>query len=236
MKQNNPPKTISIIIPVLNEEGHIGVLLSYLKHNSNSQNIKEIIVVDGGSRDRTLAIAKEADVKILHSEKGRAKQMNYGAKHAEGDVFYFLHVDTLPPKHFDVDILNSIEENAEAGCFRMKFDSKNKILRIFAWFTRINHKICRGGDQSLFVSKPLFQETKGFNEAYKIYEDTEFISRLYNSTKFTVLPRTVVTSARKYEEKGTVKLQYHFGVIHVKKHLGAGPEELYAYYKRKIAS
>ena len=77
---------------------------------------------------------------------------------------------------------------------------------------------------------------KGFNENYRVYEDSEFIGRLYKMTHFKVLRQRVITSARKYEQRGTVKLQFHFGVIHLKNLMGAGPDNLYKYYRRKIAS
>lgn len=235
MKQSNPP-SISIVIPVLNEEAHIKGLLGYLTDKGDKKNIGEILVVDGGSTDNTVKVATDAGVTVLHTEKGRAKQMNYGARYAKGDILYFLHVDTVPPKNFDGFILDALSDGFAAGCFRLQFDSANKFLKFFAWLSRINHKVCRGGDQSLYVTKKLFERTKGFNEEYIIYEDTEFIGRLYKITDFKVLPQKVITSARKYEQKGTIKLQYHFGVIHLKNLFGAGPEQLYRYYKRKIAT
>ncbi len=233
MKNNNP--TISIIIPVLNEENHIGLLISYLEGNSAPKNIKEILVIDGGSTDSTTKILEKHEVTLLHSEKGRAKQMNLGAKKAKGDILYFLHADTLPPKNFDQHIVSALSKKDQAGCFQMRFDSDNLILRFFAGFTKYNHKICRGGDQSLFISAALFKKTKGFNEDYIVFEDNEFIGRLYKRTSFKILPFHVKTSARKYRKHGVVKLQYHFGVIHLKNYLGAGPDKLYDYYKRKIA-
>jgi len=233
MKNNNP--TISIIIPVLNEEDHIGDLISYIHNNSTSENVSEILVIDGGSLDNSALVAKSAGAIVLHSEKGRAKQMNFGANKAKGNILYFLHADTLPPKNFDQHIVNAITINNEAGCFQMKFDSDNWLLRFFAGFTKYKHKICRGGDQSLFISIELFKKTKGFNEDYIVFEDNEFIGRLYKKASFKILPFHVKTSARKYRKHGVVKLQYHFGVIHLKNYLGAGPEKLYDYYKRKIA-
>lgn len=230
MKQNK----ISIIIPVFNEAIGIGALLKYLKYNAVTESVLETIIVDGGSVDNTVEIAKSNNVVVLNSEKGRAKQMNFGAKRANGDVFYFLHADTLPPKGFDRLILDACNKGIEAGCFRMKFDSNNIILRFFGWLSRINHTSCRGGDQSLFVSKMLFNKCKGFNERYIIYEDGEFINRLYKETDFKVLPKNVITSARKYREKGWLKVQFHFGMIHLKNHLGASPEELYDYYTEKL--
>ena len=233
MKRNNP--TISIIIPALNEEDHIGQLISYICTNSTSSNISEIMVIDGGSTDNTASIAQKKIATVVNSEKGRAKQMNLGAIKAKGEILYFLHADTFPPKDFDRHIINAISSNQEAGCFQMKFDSDNWLLRFFAWFTRYNHKICRGGDQSLFISKELFHKTKGFNEDYIVFEDNEFIGRLYQKTSFKILPYHVKTSARKYRKHGVVKLQYHFGVIHLKNYLGQGPDKLYDYYQRKIA-
>lgn len=234
MKKNSPK--ISIIIPVLNEEAYIAKLLQYIQENSSAKNIKEILVVDGGCTDDTVEIASDFGAIVLPSEKGRAKQMNYGAAQAKGNVLYFLHADTFPPKNFDKYILKAVVNGDEAGCFRMQFDSKNKFLSFFSWFSRINHKICRGGDQSLFVTRRLFRKTKGFNENYIIYEDSEFIGRLYKRTNFKVLRQRVITSARKYEQRGTVKLQFHFGIIHLKNLMGAGPDNLYEYYRRKIAS
>jgi len=233
---NKDNSKISIIIPVLNEEAHIGHLVSYIRENSRAENIGEILVVDGGSVDNTVSIAKSVGAKVLPSEKGRAKQMNFGAKFARGNILYFLHADTFPPKHFDQYIIDSVSKNQAAGCFQMRFDSNNLLLRFFAWFTKYNHRICRGGDQSLFITQGLFKKTNGFNEDYMVFEDNEFIGRLYQFTNFKIVPHHVKTSARKYKKTGIVKLQYHFGVIHLKNYLGAGPEKLYDYYKRKISA
>ena len=225
---------ISIVIPVLNEEKMIGEILKHIANTSYKGNIKEVICVDGGSRDKTIFIAEQLGAKVIQSKKGRARQMNLGAKHASGGILYFLHADTFTPNNFDQLILTAIKEGHESGCFRMRFDTKNPILRFFAWFSRINHTLCRGGDQSLFIKRDLFQKTKGFNEDYMIYEDTEFIQRLYKQTRFKVLPNHVITSARKYREKGWIRVQFHFGMIHLKNYLGAGPDELYQYYAKKI--
>ena len=232
MKLNSPK--ISIIIPVLNEEMCISQVLSYLKANSSQEHIKELIVVDGGSTDNTANFALAHNAVVIHSDKGRAKQLNQGAKNAKGAILYFLHVDTLPPKNFDKTIIDAVLYGKEVGCFQMKFDSDSRFLSFFAWFTRINHKICRGGDQSLFITKKLFTKTNGFNENYIIFEDNEFIERIYKMTAFTILPKYVKTSARRYEERDKYILQYHFGVIHLKNILGAGPDKLYDYYKKNI--
>lgn len=226
--------TLSIIIPVLNEEENLKVLLPYLKNNASGP--IEIIVADGGSTDTSVAAAINYKSKIVQTEKGRAKQMNAGAKAASGTILYFLHADTLPPKSFDTLILKAIEKGHKAGCFRMRFDSKHWWLKLAGWFTRFNWKICRGGDQSLFVTKKLFEEIGGYDENYIIYEDNVLIAELYKQTSFTVLPKAVTSSARRYLDKGIWQLQYHFWRIHFMKFFGAKPDKLYQYYKTKIAA
>ena len=235
MKSNNSSDRLSIIIPVLNEEVYIPKLLSYLERNCSDQTL-EIIVVDGGSSDRTLSLAREGGAKAFESERGRASQMNFGARMAKANILYFLHADTFPPKSFEKEIIASVRNGYPAGCFRMKFDTESKFLNFFAWFTKVNHRLCRGGDQSLYITKELFNRSGGFNEDYKIYEDTEFVGRIYNQARFKVLPQTVITSARRYKRLGSVKLQYHFGVIHLKRLFGAGPKQLHEYYRRHIAT
>lgn len=225
---------ISIIIPAYNEAEGLGQLLSHLDQIIDKNLVKEIILVDGQSTDATRKIAANHDVTILKSHKGRAKQMNLGAKNAENKILYFLHADTYPPKGFDQLIIEAFAHGYEAGCFRMKFDTRNPVLRFFAHLSRINHVLCRGGDQSLFIGKKEFFRNGGFNENYFIYEDTEFIKRLYKNQKFKIVSQAVITSARKYREKGWLKVQFHFGMIHLKNYLGATPDELYRYYRRNL--
>ncbi len=235
MKQNSHRNKLSIIIPVLNEEAFVGNILRYLKSHCTNR-VEEIIVVDGGSDDKTVTIAREEGARVLRSQPGRAVQMNFGAKNAHGDILYFLHVDTYPPAHFEHAIIKAIAEGYRAGCFQMRFDNNSRFLNFFAWFTRVNHRLCRGGDQSLFINRELFDQSGGFDENFKIYEDAEFIIRVCKMGRFKILPQTVITSARKYEEVGMFRLQYHFGVIHLKHMLGAGPQQLHDYYQRYIAS
>ena len=219
---------------MLNEAAFIGKLLGHLKKQANSATELEFLVVDGGSTDATVQVALPQATKVIRSHTGRAKQMNLGAQTATGELLYFLHADTFPPKHFDKYILEALRQGYTAGCFRMRFDTNNRFLSFFAWLSRINHTLCRGGDQSLFITKEAFENTGGFNEDYMIYEDSEFIRRLYKTMKFRILPHSVITSARKYRQKGWLKVQFHFGMIHLKNYLGAGPKDLFQYYKKNI--
>lgn len=231
---------ISIIIPVLNEADNIGLLLDHISSHRTSQQILEIIVVDGGSSDDTKEIIRNHPINLpwvlLESSKGRAKQMNAGAQNSRGDILYFLHADTLPPKGFDSAIAQEVASGKTAGCFRLRFDAPHPVLIFSQWFTRFNLKSCRGGDQSLFITKESFQALGGFNELYEIYEDCEFIHRIYDRFGFVVIKKQVLTSARKYKTNGTYRLQFHFMVIHLKKWLGASPKELSDYYHKYIIS
>ena len=230
---------ISVIIPVLNEAKNIEALLAYLYQNSNEKLISEILVIDGGSTDGSQNIVSEFSVKHpkvkgLDSQKGRAKQMNFGVAQSNGSILYFLHADSFPPKNFDQSIVKAVHEGAKAGCFKMKFDSNHWWLQLAGWFTQFNWKVSRGGDQSLFVEKITFKHLKGYDEDFMIYEDNELIYRLYKQGLFKVIQRTLTTSARRFESNGIWKLQFHFMVIHLKKFLGASAKKLEAYYIKHI--
>ena len=227
---------ISIIIPILNEAKTIANLLNYLLKTSSKENIAEIMVVDGGSTDNSVDIVSTfKNIMLIHSEKGRAKQMNLGAQKATGSILYFLHADSFPPINFDQYILNAVENGHFAGCFKMKFDSNHWWLKLAGWFTKFSWGICRGGDQSLFITKTLFNDIGGYDENYFIYEDNILIKKLYTIVRFKVIQKTLLTSARLYEKHGVLKLQYHFLIIHLKHWLGANASTLYDYYTKNIA-
>ena len=230
--------SISIVIPVYNEAKSLHSFLVYLQ-KMNSNNIIEFLVVDGGSNDGSKAIVstfskKHLKFKSIDSPKGRAIQMNIGAAQALGEILYFLHADSLPPEKYDEHIIEAVSSGAESGCFRMKFDSQHWGLKVAGWLTQFNSKSCRGGDQSLYVEKTLFEQIKGYNESFLIYEDNEIINKLYKQSNFKVIQKWLTTSARRYNSNGVWRLQFHFLVIHLKKYLGADAEKLESYYLNHI--
>jgi len=236
---------ISIIIPVLNEAETIRQTLSHLMTQPSANLVKEIIIVDGGSEDSTIqeintfqsSHSKDLPfIEVITAQKGRAKQMNAGAEKASGKILYFLHADSFPPKNFDEYISNEVQKGNQAGCFRMCFDSRHWWLRLAGWLTQFKWRACRGGDQSQFITKELFEDIGGFDERYIIYEDNILINELYKRNEFVVINNKLTTSCRLYERKGVWRLQYHFWTIYVKKIFGADHEELYRYYKKNIAS
>lgn len=239
---------LSIIIPTLNEEENIGVLLRHLWSQKSGVEM-QIIVIDGGSTDSTRSeveafIAELGDggkgIRFRESGKtGRASQMNVGASLAIADygntkdhILYFLHADSLPPKHYDLHILNAVKKGHPAGCFRMKFDSRHPWLKLMGWFTRFSWRAARGGDQSQYITSELFQELGGYDESYPVYEDYRLIRQLYDRKTFYVIPKWLVTSARRYQDKGVARLQWFYLNIYWRKFCGADANELYAYYRR----
>ncbi len=190
---------ISVIIPTLNEADNIGNLLQLLKQNEKG-NLAEIIVCDAKSEDETISIAKDRRVHVICCKQTcRAHQMNEGAKIATGDILYFVHAHAKPPKTFTKDILKFINKGHDFGCYRFKFDSKNPLLAVNSFFTRFKVLWCRGGDQTLFIKKDVFEKNGGFNEEYVVMEDFELIKRLWKKYKFGIIPKSVLVSARKYE-------------------------------------
>jgi rSAM/selenodomain-associated transferase 2 len=223
---------LSIIIPTLNEAEVISDLIRHI-HRVIFLREYEILICDGGSRDETRTLAIQEGARVIESgRKRRSIQMNRGAEAARGDILYFLHADTLPPKHFDLNIRQALQKGYDAGCFRLKFDYEHPFLRLISWFTRFNIDIFRFGDQSLFLYKSLFDNIRGFNEDLVVMEDQDIIHRIRKGGgKFTLLPKSVITSARRYREVGIVRLQFIFFLIWGLYYCGASQEVLVQIYK-----
>ena len=222
---------ISIIIPVFNEESTIAETAGKLK----SPFIHEIIVVDGGSSDRTVEKAESAGCTVIRSaKKGRAAQMNTGAEYASAPILYFLHSDTKPPKNFAEAIVEAAQFGADYGCFALQFDDTHPVLTFFSLFTRLKTKWVRFGDQSLFVKKEIFEQISGFDESLILMEDQEIFHRLEAVGKFRLLDGTVITSARKYRKRGVLKLQLYFTLIYLGYYLGVSHKRLLNFYTKHI--
>jgi len=226
---------ISIIIPTYNEAGTIEKLLDYLLQLKANEAIHEIIVTDGGSIDNTCQLAQQSGAwSVVSPKKGRGAQMNYGAFLATGNVLYFLHADSYPPKSFWKDIKYAISQGYASGCYQLAFDSSNWFLRFNAWFTRFDINAVRFGDQSLFVTKEVFEKSGKFREDLIIMEDQEIIGRIKKHSHFKVLSGKVTTSARKYIDNGVYKLQGIFFLIYFLYQLGVPQDKLVKLYKRII--
>ena len=198
---------ISIIIPAFNEPENIVSIIRFLQKNSKGI-VAQIIISDGGSTDNTLSLAISAGaVAIISPQKGRAAQMNYGAAMATGDILYFVHADTLPPQSFTEDIIGAVNKGYDFGRYRTRFDSSKFLLKINAWFTRFNWFICYGGDQTLFITRKLFEHSGGFKNELLIMEEYEFAERLMKQGRYKIFNDTALVSARKYDGRSWLKVQ-----------------------------
>ncbi len=199
--------TISIIIPTLNEAENIGRLIAHLKVHATND-LLEIIVVDGKSADNTEGVARRAGATVLTSDiRCRAVQMNAGASRATGDVLYFVHADCFPPPTYCSDIEAFIQKGYAMGCYRYRFDSPKLMLKINAFFTQFKPLWCRGGDETLYVKRAVFEELNQFDAYYCIMEEYDFIKRARDKYALAIMPKYVTVSARKYDTNSWWRVQ-----------------------------
>ena len=225
---------ISIIIPVYNEQDNVPVLLNYLTDKTSGTN-SEIIVVDGNSSDNTVERVQALKIRCLISKKkGRAAQMKYGAENSNGEILYFVHADSIPPESFITDIYQSLDMGFDAGCYRFQFNSDRPLLKINSYFTRFDRLMCRGGDQTLFVKRDLFEKLGGYKEHFVIMEDFDLIQQLRKSYSFRIMPKNVLVSARKYENNPYLKVNFVNFVIFMMYFFGASQDTMVHAYKQLI--
>ena len=221
---------LSIVIPSLNEKDNLIKLIDYIKKFNLPK--YEIIVVEGETNSKIKTIFKNyREVKTVIHEKGRAKQLNKGAKIAKFDWLYFLHSDCTPPKNFKEIIYKSMINKNQASCFKLKFKPTNYYLSLSAKATKYNNIFCRGGDQSLLIHKNLFILCGGYDEKYKVCEDINLINKVYMKGDFKIMEGHIITDSRRFLKNGTIKLLIHFGIIHLLHYLKFKPNYLYNYYK-----
>lgn len=225
---------LSVIIPVLNEEKNLAEIMPFFL-NHELKNEFEVIVVDGGSGDNSVEIAANWGVDVLKAtQKSRAHQMNLGAKHAAGEILYFVHADTRVLPSFVVDIQMALENGNESGCFAYSFDSDSWLLKVNAWFTQFNGVLSGGGDQTLFVKRNVFDALGGFDEAYCIMEDFELVRRIKKNYSFHVLPKKITVSARKYETNSWLRVQLVNLLMVILFHLNTQPVTLRRLYSKLL--
>jgi len=210
---------ISVIVPVLNEEKTIATTLEALLPLAPY----EIIIVDGGSSDRTREIATGFQVKVISSERGRARQMNRGAGAASGDVLLFLHADTRLPATALQDIAAALNDRRYlGGRFDVELDGEHWLLPVVARMISYRSRISKvgTGDQAIFVRREVFERMQGFQDI-ALMEDIAFCRTLKRMGDIACLRSRVVTSARRWEVDGvwrtivrmwTIKLLYLTGV------------------------
>ena len=216
---------LSIIVPVLNEAAVIRDTLEPLQTLRETGH--EVIVVDGGSHDDTVKIARDLADNILESESGRSRQMNLGATYASGDTFLFLHADTLLPPRVDI-IFNSFSNEDEFwGRFDVSLSGRHWMFRIIEWLInqRSRHSGIATGDQAIFMSASLFHQVKGYPEI-TLMEDIAISRLLKKIYPPHCLRHRVITSSRRWEDNGIILTVFKMWKLRMLYTLGADPNSL----------
>ncbi|MCX6602612.1 MAG: TIGR04283 family arsenosugar biosynthesis glycosyltransferase, partial [Acidobacteria bacterium] len=193
--------SISIVMPVLNEAASIAAAVADARRHA-----AECLVVDGGSSDRTAALAFEAGAIVIGAPRGRAVQMNAGAERARSDVLLFVHADCRLPDHAAQSIRAAIASGAAWGRFDVRLDSPRRSLRLVGammnWRSRLSG--IATGDQAMFLTRTLYDSVGGF-APIPLMEDIDLSARLRRIARPACLRDRVLVSARRWEQRGVVR-------------------------------
>lgn len=221
---------ISIIIPTLNEAKTLTQALASTQQGTDV----EVIVVDGGSQDNTVAITASLGVKALSAPTGRATQMNAGAKVATGNILLFLHADTCLPPGFDTLVRTTLAQpGVVAGAFALRIDAALWSLRLLKWGVNWRSRWLQMpyGDQAIFLKAVLFDKMGGFPEL-PMMEDFELMRRLRRLGRIAIIPVPVLTSARRWLKQGVFKTTLMNQVAIISYLLGVSPERIQNWYRK----
>lgn len=224
--------TVSVIIPVLNEAESIQSVLQFLQSVPAESSI-EVIVVDGGSQDRTVELAMAVGVKVLKAQGGRAMQMNAGARTATGKILLFLHADTRLPDRFIPLVQQTLAQpKTIAGAFELAIVGQERGLRWIEWTVKWRSRLFQlpYGDQAIFLKAETFAQLGGFAEL-PIMEDFELVRRLRPYGRITIVPASVLTSGRRWKTLGIVRTTLINQIVIVAYFLGVSPARIAAWYR-----
>jgi rSAM/selenodomain-associated transferase 2 len=224
---------LSFIIPVLNEAAFLSICresLLQLKADGH-----ELIVVDGGSQDGGVDLARCFADRVIKAPRGRAVQMNTGAYLAQGDILVFLHVDTLLPGEADRKIVWAVAKDHHLwGGFAVKLTGSQPIFRLIESLMNLRSRMTGilTGDQALFVRRDIFYDIGGFKEI-PLMEDIEISKRLKRQGPPAFVPVSVVTSSRKWEQQGIMRTMLKMWALRLAYFLGTNPNFLVKFYYGK---
>jgi len=223
---------ISIIIPALNEEAHIGACIAAIKKNDDSC---EIIVTDGGSSDRTAEIAgRQQGVRVVKVARGRGLQMNAGASHATGEILLFLHADTILEEGWSKAV-EAAMQNASivGGAFTFAIPHPGKKYRLVEQWVRFRCSLFMlpYGDQGIFVRRDVFKKLEGYKDI-PLMEDVDLIERMKGLGRIIILDKRAYTSERRWLKKGLLRTAALNQMIMFLYRIGISPHKLARIYYR----
>lgn len=221
---------ISIILPTLNEEEVLGPTLESLQSGSNM----EILIADGGSRDRTLEIAESFGARPIASRPGRGRQMNQGAAAAKGEVLVFVHADTRLPFLYDCALRRAIASGAVGGAFAFALDKSFPASTLVTRMVDLRSRYLNipYGDQAYFVRSDIFARLGAYPDI-PILEDVYFWRALKKTGRVQLIALAAVTSGRRWRQLGMIKTTAINQLIMSGDFLGISPEKLVKLYRRK---
>lgn len=224
---------ISVVIPTLNEE----VSLPQTLQSVGNMPTSEVIVADGGSLDRTIPIAQEWGAKVIVTEPSRGRQMNAGTREASGDIFLFLHADTVLPENYAELIRHELSApGVPGGSFALRFSPTTRLLDFKSKTISFRTKVFRKpyGDQALFVRASLFRLMGGYADI-PLMEDVDFVNRLRRRGKLVFIREPVVTDSRRFQAQGIIRATLRNMLTKKGYAMGVSPERLARfYYKSRI--
>ncbi len=220
----------SVIVPALEEESGIAATVSSTALGLAAGD--ELIVVDGGSRDATVQQAKDAGATVLGGLRGRGRQMNLGAAAASGDVLLFLHADTRLPAGFRGELERVLADpDVGWGRFDVALDDEGALLRVvgrlISWRSRWMRSAT--GDQAIFVRAEVFEAIGGYREP-RLFEDVDLARRLRAFGRMGIPRGTVVTSARRWRNRGTIRTTLRMWILKSLYLMGFPAEKLVRLY------
>lgn len=225
--------TISIIIPTLNEAANLPATLEAIRAGFAPRGNVELIVVDGGSSDDTVKIAKQSGAQVISSERGRARQMNKGAAMARGEILLFLHADTQLPARFDLDVHDALADpTVVIGAFRLGIDGERFGLRLVEHLAnwRARRRGLPYGDQALFLPMWIFRTVGGFPE-FELMEDFALVDALRRRGRVVIAHSSVRTAARRWQRLGVARTTMINQLLIAGYRLGISPQRLAAWYQ-----
>lgn len=224
---------LSIILPVLNEAPGIAKTLQALQPLREAGH--EVIVVDGGSEDDTRVLSIPYADQVIQASRGRSRQMNAGARLATGEIFIFLHGDTLLPSKADHLIIEGLNgRGREWGRFDVRLSGTHLLLRVIEFLMNWRSRLSQiaTGDQAIFVRRELFEEMGGFPEI-DLMEDIALCKILKKHSPPLCLRQTVLTSSRRWEEKGLFRTIFLMWFLRLAYFLKVNPNRLAKLYYPK---